>query len=210
VSEPTRSRETLDSYDQIAPDYAASTRGTRTGAVAEALDRLLAHLPAGASVLELGSGPGWDADVLEARGLRVRRTDGSEAFRRVQRRRGRRCDLLDVTVDAFTTAEWPAYDGVLALFVLQHVEREATRAVLERAARALRPGGAVLVSMREGDPRTERDGWQVGPSGRRYHVTRWRQQDFEATLTAAGLVPAWHVRLADDEGDWLLVLAAGP
>ncbi len=207
MPEPTRNRETLDSYDQIAADYATSTRGTPTGAVAEALDRLLAHLPAGGSLLELGSGPGWDADVLEAHGLRVRRTDGSEAFRRLQRGRGRRCDRLDVTVDGFTTPEWPAYDGVLALFVLQHVERAATRAVLDKAAGALRPGGALLVSMREGDGEAEPDGWQVGPSGRRYHVTRWRQQDFEATLTAAGLVPAWHVRLADDEGDWVLVLA---
>ena len=62
MPEPTRNRETLDSYDQIARDYAASTRGTRTGAVAEALDRLLAHLPAGGTLLDLGSGPGWDAD----------------------------------------------------------------------------------------------------------------------------------------------------
>lgn len=203
MPEPTRNRETLDSYDQIAADYAASTRGTPTGVVAEAIDRLLAHLPEGGSVLELGSGPGWDADVLEVRGLRLRRTDASEGFRRVQRRRGRRCDLLDVTVDAFTTPEWPAYDGVLALFVLQHVERAATPGVLERAAGALRPGGALLVSMREGDT----DAWQLGSAGRRYHVTRWRQDEFEGVLAAAGLTPTWHVRLADDEGDWLLLVA---
>ena len=203
MSEPTSNRVTLDAYEQIASDYAASTRGTPTGVVAEALGRLVGQLFAGASVLELGSGPGWDADFLEAHGVRVRRTDGARSFCELQRGRGRRCDLLDVTAGGFTTPAWPAYDGVLALFVLQHVERDATPAVLAEAAAALRPGGAVLVSMQEGDG----DGWQVGESGRRYHVTRWTQEDFEEVLSGAGLVPTWHVRLADDEGDWLLVLA---
>ena len=200
---PTRNRETLDSYEAIAADYAESTRGTPTGVGAEALGHLLDRLPEGGSVLELGSGPGWDADFLESRGVRVRRTDGTESFCDLQRARGRECDLLDVTTDAFTSAAWPSYDGVLALFVLQHVERGATQGVLDRAAGALRPGGVLLVSMREGDT----DAWQIGSSGRRYHVTRWTQEDFEGALAAAGLTPTWHVRLADDEGDWLLVLA---
>jgi cyclopropane fatty-acyl-phospholipid synthase-like methyltransferase len=205
VSEPTRNRETLDSYEQIARDYAESTRGTPTGAVAEALDRLLEQLPAGGTLLELGSGPGWDADFLEEHGLRVRRTDGTQSFCEIQRARGRTCDLLDVTVDGLTTPEWPAYDGVLALFVLQHVERGATRDVLARAGAALRPGGALLVSMREGE--ADDGSWQLGSSGRRYHVTRWTQHEFEGLLVEAGLTPTWQVRLADDEGDWLLVLA---
>jgi 2-polyprenyl-3-methyl-5-hydroxy-6-metoxy-1,4-benzoquinol methylase len=203
VSEPTRNRETLDSYEAIASDYAESTRGTPSGVGAEALGRLLDALPAGGSLLELGSGPGWDADFLSSQGLRVRRTDGAASFCDLQRDRGHRCDLLDVTTDAFTDAAWPAYDGVLALFVLQHVERAATAGVLAKAAGALRPGGVALVSMREGDA----DAWQVGGSGRRYHVTTWTREDFEGALAAAGLTPTWHVRLADDEGDWLLVLA---
>lgn len=208
MSDPTRNRETLDSYEQIALDYAESTRGTPTGAAAEALGRLLEQVPAGGTLLELGSGPGWDADFLEEQGLRVRRTDGTQSFCDLQRARGRACDLLDVTVDGFTTPAWPAYDGVLALFVLQHVEREATYDVLARAGAALRPGGALLVSMREGG--ADDADWQLGSSGRRYHVTRWTQDEFEAVLVAAGLTPTWHVRLEDDEGDWLLVLSVRP
>lgn len=203
MSEPTRNRETLDSYEAIARDYAASTRGTPSGVRAEGLDRMLARLPARGAVLELGSGPGWDADHLESHGVRVRRTDGTQSFCDLQHERGHRCDLLDLTTDPFTDAAWPAYDGVLALFVLQHVERAVTQDVLARAAAALRAGGVLLVSMREGDT----DAWQVGSSGRRYHVTRWTQDDFDGVLVAAGLTPTWHGRLADDEGDWLLVLA---
>ena len=203
MSEPTRNRETLDSYEAIARDYAASTEGTPTGVGVEALGRFASLLPDDGSVLELGSGPGWDADFLEAQGVRVRRTDGAQSFCDVQAGRGRRCDLLEVTVDPFTSAEWPAYDGVLALFVLQHVEREATADVLDRASRALRPGGVLLVSLREGDA----DSWQVGSSGRRYHVTAWTQEDFDRVLVDAGLAPTWRARLDDDEGRWLLVLA---
>lgn len=203
MSEPTRNRETLDSYEAIALDYAASTEGTPTGVGAEALARFASLLPEGGTVLELGSGPGWDADVLEAQGVRVRRTDGARSFCDVQAGRGRRCDLVDVTVDPFTSPEWPAYDGVLALFVLQHVEREDTPGVLAKVAEALRPGGALLMSTKEGDA----DAWQVGSSGRRYHVTTWAQEDFDRVLVGAGLAPTWRARLEDDEGDWLLVLA---
>lgn len=203
MSEPTSRRETLESYEAIAHDYADATRGTPTGVTAEALRLLVERLPDGGSVLELGSGPGWDADFLEAQGLRVRRTDGARSFRDLQAARGRRCDVVDVTVHGFTTMEWAAYDGVLALFVLQHVERDAARGVLAKAAAVLRPGGSLLVSLREGDG----EGWETGSSGRRYRVTRWSREGFEDALAEAGLTPVWHARLVDDEGDWLLVLA---
>ena len=76
-------------------------------------------MPAGGTVLEVGSGPGWDADLLEAHGVAVRRTDLTRAFIDLQAARGKVVERLDVTTDELGGP----YDAVLALAVLQHVER---------------------------------------------------------------------------------------
>ncbi|NYE35442.1 2-polyprenyl-3-methyl-5-hydroxy-6-metoxy-1,4-benzoquinol methylase [Nocardioides cavernae] len=201
----TPNEETVAAYEDIAADYAEDTRGAPTGVLAEALGRLVTHLHAGATVLEVGSGPGWDADFLESRGLRVRRTDAARAFRDLQVARGRQAEVLDVTRDPFTDEAWPAYDAVLALFVLQHLGCEVVPSVLARAVAAMRPGGAALLSVREG----EGERWEQGEV-HRYHVSSWTEEGLDGLLDAVGLVPGWRARLVDGEGGWLLVLASRP
>lgn len=202
---PSPNEETVAAYEDIALDYAETTRGTPSGLLADALARLVALVPAGGTVLELGSGPGWDADFMEEQGLRVRRTDAARSFCDFQVSRGRRAELLDATRDPLTGDDWPGYDAVVALFVLQHLGRDDVPALLARAAAALGDGGVVLVSVRDGDG----DRWEQR-AAHRYHVTHWTQDGFDALLRAAGLEPDWHGRLADDDGDWLLVLARVP
>ena len=78
------SARTVSSYELIAADYARETAG---GGRSEPQVRLAAVIPGG-EVLEVGSGPGWDADALEDAGLRVRRTDVAQAFIDLQQARG--------------------------------------------------------------------------------------------------------------------------
>ena len=163
---------TVGSYERIARDYADDTApGTDvTGDVGgEALRQLVAAVPAGGTALEIGSGPGWDADALEAQGIAVRRTDVTQAFIDLQVARGKAVERLDVTTDDLGGP----YDAVLALAVLQHVEREQLPAVLGRVAGALRPGGAFLLSVRVGDG----EQWEVGDSGNPYFTVLWREPD---------------------------------
>ena len=56
-------------------------------------------LPSGGRVLDIGSGPGWDADFLEGLGVRVHRTDVTAEFRDFQAERGQQVDALDVLTD---------------------------------------------------------------------------------------------------------------
>lgn len=56
----TPNARTVESYEQIAVDYARETAGA--GVLSGALARLAETIPAG-HALEIGSGPGWDADA---------------------------------------------------------------------------------------------------------------------------------------------------
>jgi len=199
----TTNRETVASYEQIARAYAESTAGPE-GVGSAALRRLVVAIPADGRVLELGSGPGWDADFVESFGPTVRRTDLTRAFVQLQRGRGRHAEVLDAINDEYGGP----YDAVLALCVLIHIERDDTRRVLAKVAATLRPGGSFLVSVREGVG----DQWEVGESGNRYHVVFWDGDDFQALLASVGLEVRWAARSLEDsqqatDEPWLTVLA---
>ncbi len=194
---------TVGSYERIAGDYADDTAPGPDGAsrfAGEALRLLLAAVPAGGTALEVGSGPGWDADFVEAHGVSVRRTDITRAFIDLQAARGRVVERLDVTTDDLGGP----YDAVLALAVLQHVERSELPAVVGRVAGALAPGGVFLVSLREG----EGEQWEVGDSGNPYFTVLWREMDFCDVLEDVGLRLEWRSPSEDsEEGRWLTLLA---
>jgi hypothetical protein len=89
---------TVAAYENYARRYAAAV-SPPSGSGVEALRSLADKLPSGGQILEIGSGPGWDADFLEELGVRVRRTDVTAAFRNLQAERGRQVDALDVLTD---------------------------------------------------------------------------------------------------------------
>lgn len=187
---------TVSSYELIAAEYARETAG---GGRSEPLERLAAVVP-GSAVLEIGSGPGWDADALEAAGLHVRRTDVTQAFIDLQQARGKRVDRLDVLVDDLGGP----YDGIVALAVLQHVPRQQLPGVLTRLAAALAPAGALLVCVRTGAG----ERWEIGESGNPYYCALWGEDEFVGVLEEAGLRVAWQDASVDGEdNDWLYLVA---
>jgi len=93
---------TIETYGRIIASYTARTR-LRPPAVVAHLDRLAALVPGG-TVLEIGSGPGFDAELLEERGMTVQRTDATPAFVERLRVAGRDARLLDVRRDSTLSA----------------------------------------------------------------------------------------------------------
>lgn len=194
---PPSSRRTIASYERFAADYDKLIDALPPPDVQGALQRMASLLPAGGRVLEVGSGSGRDADFLEALGARVRRTDATRAFLDIQAARGQQGELLNVLVDDLGGP----YDGVLALCTLIHVGRSHTTPVLRKVAAALGPGGAFLVSVREGE----------GESTGNYHMTYWSHAVFAARLQAAGLRIECSDRRIDGDGDvWLTFLCRRP
>ena len=196
--ELARNRATVAGYDVCAASYAAETDHAPTPDHVEALERLVASVGPGGQVLEVASGPGWDADRLETMGLRVLRTDLSEGFIAFQRERGRSVDRLDLIADDLG-GPW---DGVVALYVIQHVGRALVDGVIGRIAAALRPGGTLLMSFQEG----EGEQTSAGSSGS-YQVVRWREADMVDCLSRHGLAVEWRSTFDGREGVWITVIA---
>jgi SAM-dependent methyltransferase len=135
---------TLQFYRRNAEAYAGREITSRHARMA----KVLALLPAGAAILELGCGAGADSAEMIARGYDVTPTDGSPELAEIASRKlGRPVDTL-LFHDLKAVA---AYDGVWANACLLHVPREQLAGVLALIHRALKPGGAFYASYKAGE-----------------------------------------------------------
>lgn len=188
---------TLATYQETAQRY-VDAGGPPGPPLAAFLDELVDLVPGG-TVLEVGTGPGWDADHLESRGLRVLRSDATPAFVDRLRAAGHEALLLDVR------DELPPgpFHAVLAQAILLHLDRRQLSDVLVRCRERVRPGGAIALTVKEGDGQ----GWTSAKLGAPRHFTYWREAPLREVLEAAG----WHVTTLEHvqgrHEPWLYVLA---
>jgi len=192
-----QNHQTINSYEGYAERYNEIVGVVPNARDQATLKRLATLAGAGGQVLEVGSGPGRDADFLEDLGVHVRRTDATRRFLELQAERGKHGDLLNIITDDLGGP----YDAVVALCVLIHIPRVEIDQVLAKIATSLRPGGAFLVSMRNGD----------GETGGNYHTVYWRRDDFAERIAAAGLELIWDEFSSDcDSDEWNTFLALRP
>jgi hypothetical protein len=129
----------------------------------------------------------------------VDRTDVTQAFIDLQSKRGKRIRRLDLIDDDIPGQ----YDGVLCLWVLQHIARALIDEVLAKMSAALKPGGALLVGLREGQDELREVGGDAGV----YHITLWPQDEFVERLGRARLSVEERYTFTGRDGEWLVVLA---
>lgn len=188
---------TVAGYEGCALGYAEST-APKPHDERRALRELLRVVDRGGRLLEIGSGPGWDADWLETRGLDVRRTDAAEAFVDLQKSRGKMAERLNVLSDPLGGP----YDAVVALYVLQHIDRDVLQLLFEKISQALSEEGALLFAIREGVGEIV----EKGSEGGTYYIVLWRQSELEALLRPLGFSLLWSTSTEDDDGRWLTAL----
>jgi SAM-dependent methyltransferase len=177
-------RVTIAAYDQHSEEYAAGT-AVMPDEVHSNLIRFVNMVGTEARVLEIGTGPGRDAQEMERIGLSVRRTDVSQGFVDRLHAGGFLADLVDPLTDDLTDPlrGGAPYDGVWANASLLHVRRDALPAVLGRLADVTRPGGALHLTLKGGDGAR----WSVhGNVGAPRFFTFWREEPLREHLAAAG------------------------
>jgi SAM-dependent methyltransferase len=118
----------------------------------ELIHVLSRYLPAGASVLELGMGPGKDLDILGETFIATG-SDYAQPFLDLYREHHPQADLLllDATTMDAAIAAGRTFDAIYSNKVLYHLTREELRASLRRQARVLNAGGLLLHSLWYGE-----------------------------------------------------------
>lgn len=134
-------------YEEIASLYIAG-RGTRPSvgdAIGAATVRAWAEgFPAGAAVLDLGSGPGEPSTrILQEAGLAPYAVEASSAMVAAFRERFPGVPLEHNTVEA-SAFFGRTFDGVLAWGLLFLLQPAAQALVIRKVAETLRPGGRFL------------------------------------------------------------------
>lgn len=190
---------TLEAYERAAEAYVAGTPTTPPPHLTALLDRVVAHVPPPASLLEIGSATGRDADLLEDRGYTVQRTDAANAFVSLLRQRGLRADRLNVlTEDVRGT-----WDVIYANAVFLHFSRAELMGVLARMLPHLTSRGMLVFTVKEGDG----EAWSTHKLDQPRHFTYWHAPALRDVLASTG----WRVVHLDAREDtptgWLSVVA---
>jgi predicted TPR repeat methyltransferase len=193
---------TLATYEAAAARYAEHVPAVPSAPMSRFIEDVVELLPAAAAVLEVGSATGRDADLLEAKGLRVTRTDATEAFVTRLQARGLPARRLNVLTDDLG-GPW---DLLYASAVFLHFSAAELTGVLAKAAGAVVPGGVLAFTVKQGDG----EGWTTAKLDRPRHFTYWRAPALRSLFESS----AWEVHsLALVPGtpeDWLYVICRLP
>lgn len=138
---------TLESYQKHWKEYVDGTSKVVTGIQKQWLNEFNSKVVAGASILEIGSGPGRDADYFEAQGRHIYRTDVVEAFISFQQSLGHKIHLYDVLAGPNANT----FYGVLAAAVFIHFDKDQFQIALKNVRDTLRTNGYFGLSLKIGD-----------------------------------------------------------
>ena len=143
----------IEYYNQNAAAFHADTADVDMSALYQ---EFLPLLPAGAYIIDAGSGPGRDAQAFQAHGYRVTAFDASPALIAIARERLGNENAQQATFLSFTATQ-PA-DAIWACASLLHVPFQELAATFQHLAAQLKPAGLLYCSFKYGDNETERGG----------------------------------------------------
>lgn len=187
---------TQAAYQLAADAYAAANRD-RSG-IAYLFDAFLAAVPAGAWVLDVGCGPGWDTAALRAAGRRAIGLDLSPAMLRAAE-----VQVPLVVADMRCLPVRGRVDGIWACASLLHLPHDKVPATLAGFYRALRPGGVCVLSVKAGARSS--NVWTAhtyGHAAARYFAL-WGAAELDAVLAEAGFVVEQRWDVPAPQGRWL-------
>jgi len=187
-------RQVKEAWEGLAEPYAQHR--DPDGPDAELVDDLVASLPDGATVLDVGCGDGERTlarmDGVRAVGIDVARRQTTLARRNVPEAHVLQGDMLSIPLADSSV------DAVTAYHAVFHVDREKHPAIYEEFARVLRPGGTVLMTVGSSAYQTVRRNWlSTGES--MYFSTPGKRETLRQ-LEVAGFTVEWQRRVDDPLG----------
>ena len=182
-------------YEQVAAEFLAGRGSARTrskGIGVKAVREWAQSLPRGATVIDLGCGPGFPiTEVLVSEGLNVYAVDASPSFVEAFRRN---LPGIPVACEAVEDSTFfnRTFDAVIAVGLIFLLAAEDQRRLIHRVAEILAPGGRLLFTSCAGvEPLVWNDA-MTGLESRSLGAVKYRSQ-----LKAVGLSV---IREYEDEG----------
>lgn len=159
-------------YEDHAEEYVARTQALDLSSLYEIF---LSLIPAKGVILDVGCGSGRDLRAFRERGFSAIGIEASRALVEIARRHsGATC-----LVRRFEEIDWRScFDGVWACASLLHAPKAKLLAILRRLRDALKLGGVIYISVREGV------GERVLPDGR--YFSDYSADEFQRMISEAG------------------------
>lgn len=143
----------IDYYNQNASAFHANTADVDMSALYQ---EFLPLLPAGAHIVDAGSGPGRDAMAFQSQGFKVTAFDASDALITIARQRLGADQAVQATFLEFNAKE--PVDAIWACASLLHVPFAELPVTFQHLAAQVKSGGVFYCSFKYGDDETERGG----------------------------------------------------
>jgi ubiquinone/menaquinone biosynthesis C-methylase UbiE len=128
-------------FDQKFDDYFQSRVKTEA-------DLFISKLPKGATLLDLGSGPGNHGLYFQQQGLRVLCADISEEMLRLCRAKGLEAVHTDIEAMEFRPQ---TFDAVWSYASLLHIPKVKIPSVVQKLYDIVKPGGFLGLAVKEGE-----------------------------------------------------------
>jgi SAM-dependent methyltransferase len=188
-----------DSYDRVADNYVDMIATTSLGDIRHqpwlraAMDVFADAVGGLGPVLAVGCGPGTITAYLAERGLDVSGVDLSPRMIEHARRLHPECTFGVGSATDLDLAE-ASWGGLLGWWSLFNLPRDVLPQVLSAFARALVPGGQLIVATHVGDGDVQRTE-AYGGVAVRWTTHLWQPDQLVALVQQAGLTPKAELRL---------------
>lgn len=188
-----------EGYNQIAPNYLEWARESSCPRIPW-VEKLLALLKPGSTVLELGCGAGVPGTRMLAESHSVTANDISEA--QISLAKENFPDVKFLIGDMMSLTFGPSsFDAAVALYSIIHIPRAEQETLIKRISAWLRPGGYFLLSLgTEDNPGAVESDWLGG----RMYWSGFPAEVYRKIIRDAGFEDV-DVQITDQEEDGRLV-----
>ena len=172
----------------------------------EVLEKFLEMLPGKDKVLDVGCSTGRDMMWLKARGIKeVYGVDFAEEMIKIAKKYVEgKFKVSDVTKGLDYKDDW--FDGVVCLGTLGNIPKDKAGDVVKEIYRVLKPGGVVVITVKEGDREylevTNKYGAEYMNLPRR--MSLYYQADLKRLMRAAGFKVKESGTFSDDNYTWVV------
>lgn len=139
-------KETIRAYDAMSDLYDAETRDFWEQFPTHIFSEFNSMLK-GSRVVDLGSGPGRDAEYLRGLGMNVTCIDGAESMIHITERKGFKSILKDIRSPDLKIKE---FDGVWAYSSFIHISQEEAKKIVNMISDTMESGTILFLGLIEG------------------------------------------------------------